>query len=290
MELIQDGPIYSKVKVQGDLVSQEGQRISFTPWKIPFIQYITIYKNLRRIDFTTEIHPEKGKYYRIRVAFPTTIKNGRIEHEIPFGKITRLQGEFAALNWMSYSDKEKGICLLNKGLPGNNVTDGIIVLSLMRSVAMEYKGPSKDAFEENTDHSFSYAIIPFSKAEEENLNFAWQAQQFNMPLYYHIEHNKGISSKQNKSISGLFTWEPRNVICSTLRMSGKKVVLRIYESEGRETKLKIISQLKISKIQETNCLEEPITDLKINENSFEVKLNPFEVKTFLLNFENHYIH
>ena len=284
MELIQDGPLYSKVKVQGDLVSQEGQRISFTPWKIPFTQYTTIYKNLRRIDFTTEIHPEKGKYYRIRAAFPTTIKNGRVDHEIPFGKITRPQGEFAALNWISYSDNEKGICLLNKGLPGNNVTDGIMMLSLMRSVAMEYKGPSKDAFEENTDHSFSYAIIPFSKAEEKNLNFSWQVQQFNMPLYYHIEDNKGISSKQDKGISGLFTWGPQNIICSALKMSNKKIILRVYESEGRKTECKIISSLKITKCEEANCLEESTTNLNLNGNSFEIKLTPFEIKTFLLDF------
>ena len=59
-------------------------------------------------------------------------------------------------------------------------------------------------------------------------------------------------------------------------------VLRVYESEGRETKCKIVSSLKIDRCFESNCLEEPIAELTVAGNSFEVNLSPFEIKTFVV--------
>ncbi len=274
VEIIENGPVRYRIRVQGELV--------FWAMKVAFVQYITMYRNLRRIDFQTEIVPEKGKHYRIRAAFPTTIKDGTIQHEIPFGKITRLEGEFPALNWISYSNEEKGVCLLNKGLPGNNVTDGIVMLSLMRSVAMENKGPSEAAFEEGTPHSFSYAIIPYRKSEEGDLHFAWEGQQLNLPLYYHIEDTESAHIERDKRISTFFEWAPCNVICSSLKMSGEKIVLRVYESEGKETRCRIMSSSKIDRCFESNCPEEPMAELTVAGNSFEVKLTPFEIKTFIL--------
>jgi alpha-mannosidase len=274
VELIENGPVRYRIRVQAEL--------AFWVMKVAFVQYITMYRNLRRIDFQTEIMPEKGKHYRIRAAFPTTIKDGTIQYEIPFGSITRPQGEFPALNWISYSNEGKGLCLLNKGLPGNNVTDGVVMLSLMRSVAMEYKGSSETAFEQGTPHSFSYAIIPYRKSEEGDLRFAWEGQRFNLPLYYRTEETESGHIERDKCISTLFEWTPRNVICSALKMSDEKIVLRVYESEGRETKCKIVSSLKIDRCFESNCLEEPIAELTVAGNSFEVNLSPFEIKTFVV--------
>ena len=54
------------------------------------------------------------------------------------------EGEYPALNWVDYQDDKKGICLINRGLPGNNVTDGVMMLSLFRAVDM---GPGKEKCE-----------------------------------------------------------------------------------------------------------------------------------------------
>ena len=51
--------------------------------------------------------------------------------EIPFGAIERPDSiEMPAQNWIDYSDGRHGLALLNRGLPGNNVSDGTMMLSL----------------------------------------------------------------------------------------------------------------------------------------------------------------
>ena len=90
-----------------------------------------------RIEVRTAILNNE-KFVRYRLLFPTAIRNGKSVHEIPFGAIERPDGiEFPAQNWIDYSDGEKGVALLNRGLPGNNVADGTILLSLMRCTSIE---------------------------------------------------------------------------------------------------------------------------------------------------------
>ena len=73
------------------------------------------------------------KYVRYQVLFPTTIADGKSTHEIPFGAIDRPEAiEFPAQNWVDYGDGRRGLALLNIGLPGNLVTDGTMMVSLLR--------------------------------------------------------------------------------------------------------------------------------------------------------------
>ena len=73
--------------------------------------------------------------------FPTTIKNGKIVHEIPFGSIERPNGiEFPAQNWADYSDGTNGLAILNRGLPGNLTSESTMMVSLMRSARIASYG------------------------------------------------------------------------------------------------------------------------------------------------------
>ncbi len=77
------------------------------------------------------------EFVRYRVVFPSTIQNGTAMEEIPFGAIERPERqEFPAQNWIDYGDGAHGLSLINQGLPGNNVADGELMLSLMRSARL----------------------------------------------------------------------------------------------------------------------------------------------------------
>ena len=92
-----------------------------------------LYNGIERIDFQTSI-VNNDKFVRYRLLFPTSIQNGRRFDEIPFGAIERPEKhELPAQNWFDWSDGKHGVALLNVGLPGSNVIDGNILLSLMRS-------------------------------------------------------------------------------------------------------------------------------------------------------------
>ena len=101
-----------------------------------FATTVRLYAGVRRVDITTEIL-NNDKFVRYRVLFPISIKKGEIFHEIPFAAIQRPSSqEYPAQNWIDYGDGTRGVALLNRGLPGNNVADGTMMLSLLRSARL----------------------------------------------------------------------------------------------------------------------------------------------------------
>ncbi len=86
---------------------------------------IRLVSGLRRIEFRTRILNHES-FVRYRVLFPTSIKDGVHTHEIPFGAVERPEGiEFPAQNWIDTTDGKRGVALINRGLPGNNVAGGV---------------------------------------------------------------------------------------------------------------------------------------------------------------------
>jgi len=267
VEIIEKGPIRTVVRVTGELL--------FWTIKVKFTQYIYLYRDLERIDFRVNISPS-GKHYRLRVCFPTSIKKGEIYNEIPFGSVKRPEGEFPAQNWISYGDNEKGLCLINKGLPGNNVTDRVMMLSLMRSAAMEYKGPSKGAFEEGVPHSFEYSLVPYAQRSSSSLTR--KGLEVNTPLV-------GLDLdpiKRDLSLNESFLEiEPDNVVLSILRKVDNGIALRVYEAKGEKCQGIIKFSRKLRNAEWTDLLGRSGKNIEIiSGNTLKFTLHPYQIKTF----------
>ena len=120
-----EGPVFSQFSVQHPLGSGS------------FATRVRLYQGVPRIDIQTRLLNNE-KFLRYRVLFPTSIREGKNTHEIPFGSLERpVEQEFPAQNWADYSDGSRGVALLNRGLPGNNVANGTLMLSLMRSARIQ---------------------------------------------------------------------------------------------------------------------------------------------------------
>jgi len=132
------GSHFSTEWVGGDGGTQSGSAFSEFHISHPFgdgsfATTVRLYPGVRRIDVKTRVVNE-DKFVRYRVSFPTSIRGGRRFDEIPFGAIERpMEQEFPAQNWVDLSDDARGVALLNRGLPGNNIADGTLMLSFMRS-------------------------------------------------------------------------------------------------------------------------------------------------------------
>ncbi len=122
-----------------------------------------------RIEVRTTLRNE-DRFVRYRASFPIAIHDGCRADEIPFGAIERPEGiEFPAQNWIDYGNGERGVALLNCGLPGNNVVDGTMLLSLMRCTSIVAYGfgggyepgmTSDTGFELGQERTFDYALAP----------------------------------------------------------------------------------------------------------------------------------
>ena len=111
-----DGPVFSEF------------HITHPFGKNHFATRVRLYHGVRRIDISTDLVNQE-EFVRYRVVFPTSITKGNVTGEIAFGAIERPERrEYPAQNWTDWSDGSKGLVLLNRALPGNNVASGEMML------------------------------------------------------------------------------------------------------------------------------------------------------------------
>ena len=241
------------------------------------VSRIYLSRNEKILRFKTTFVP-KGKRYRLRVAFPTSIQNGKIIHSIPFGFVERKEGECPAQNWLQYSDGEKGLCLLNRGLPGNNVTDGVLMLSLFRAVAMEDAGKNGEWFEEGIEHTFEYALRPFGK-KDTRYNPARTGETFNHPFYAVYPEEKGYMPEN----PGFVELKSGNVEISCIRNRGNAIELRLYETAGTGGKVSLFFSFRVKSCSIVDLKYHRKGKAEVKDNQISITLKPFEIVTITIN-------
>jgi len=277
---IRQGPVFSEYSVAHPFGS--GQ----------FATMVRLYQGIRRVDITTQLLNNE-KFVRYRALFPTTVKNGRNAHEIPFGTIERPLGiELPAQNWVDYSDGTRGIALLNRGLPGNNVAENTLMLSLMRSARIQayafhggYEpGVSSDSgLEVGKQITFRYAMLPHS-GDWREAGVPRAGHEFNHPL---IATTAEIHPGPLPKRWGLLEVSHPNVLVTTLKPGNNKTtIVRLYESSGKATpNVTIKLRSKLSSAEESNLIEEDGRRLSASNDTLQLNLGAYEIKTFKLRLE-----
>jgi alpha-mannosidase len=243
------------------------------------------------VDFATAIH-NKDAFVRYRLLVPTSIQGGRNFQETPFGAIERpMNQEFPAQNWIDYSDGGHGMTLVNRGLPGNNVADNTLMLSLMRSSRIQsygigggFEGQGSDSgLELGKELIFHYALVPHAGDWREAQAYR-VGLEFNNPLLVRkaSPHEGILPGKWS-----LVEVSPANVVLSALKPANDgATVLRVYEASGKATTgatLKFFT--RVESAQNVNLMEDSGDELKAQNNTVRFDLHPFEIKTFKLRLE-----
>ena len=256
-----------------------------------FSTRVRLYRDVQRVDFHTTIL-NNDAFVRYRLLVPTSIQDGHNFQEIPFGAIERpMNQEFPAQNWSDYSDSRHGLALLNRGLPGNNVSDGTLMLSLMRSARIQsygigggFEGQGSDSgLELGKQLTFHYALVPHA-GDWRDARAYRSGLEFNNPLLVRkaAPHEGILAGKW-----GLVEVSPANVVLSALKPAADgATVLRVYEASGKATTgatLKVFARMKSA--QAANLMENSGNELKLQNNILRFDLHPFEIKTFKLRLE-----
>jgi alpha-mannosidase len=254
-----------------------------------FATSVRMYAGLRRIDIRTEILNNE-ELVRYRVLFPTSVRSGSNTHAIPFGAIDRPEKrEWPAQEWIDYNDGARGLAILNRGLPGSNVSEGTLMVSLMRSarlIAYGYIGGYEPGVSSDTGLqlgkrlTFHYALVPHAGD--------WRTARVDKAG---IEFNNPLIARTTRSHAGLLPkrWSLLSVSNDQAVLTALKpgrngdVVLRVYEATGRAAKgVRIRLERALTAAKETNLIEDPVADVPVHENGFAFDLRPFEIKTFQL--------
>jgi alpha-mannosidase len=271
------GPVFSEYRVSHPFGSGD------------FVTRIRLYTRIPRVDIHTEIL-NNDKLVRYRVLFPTSIRDGKRVDEIPFGAIERPSSqEFPAQNWFDYGNGTQGVAVLNRALPGSNVVDGTLLVSLMRSARITAY-PSVEGYEQGISSdsglelgkrlTFDYALVPHSGDWRQSEVYR-AGMEFNNPL---------IARKAARHVGslpkrwGLLEVSHPNVVVSTLKPGREGgAVLRVYEASGQSTPgVKIRLAAELESAFEANLLEQSAGKLQVQDNSLQFDLGPFQIKTFQL--------
>jgi alpha-mannosidase len=254
-----------------------------------FATRVRLYAGLPRIDIQTTLVNQDEKV-RYRAAIPTCIQGGSIAYEIPFGTIERPEGEFPAQNWIDYSAKGQGLTLLNRGLPGNNVVDGVMLLSLMKCTNLEggygdlKLGPvTMAAFEKGKNHVFDYALIPHAD-DWRSVQAYRKGAEFNTPLIAYKPGKKAGSLPPRMSFIKILGEEGRSgsIIISSVKACPGGMIVRAYEAEGEPVKNVSLEFAWTSRqAYEVNLIEKGDQAIPLENGGKQITLSfgTFEIKT-----------
>jgi alpha-mannosidase len=193
---------------------------------------------------------------------------------------------------VDYGDDQRGIALLNRGLPGNVVTEGTMMLSLMRStriVAYGFGGgyepgmTSDSGFELGKERTFDYALVPHSGDWREAAVYR-HGLEFNNPLLAcKAASHAGLLPKR----WGLLEISHPNVVVSAAKPGPQgSTIVRVYEAAGKATAgVTIRLSGKIAKAEEANLMENPIGKVEAADCALKFDLRAFEIKTFRLELQ-----
>ena len=152
------GPVFSELRVARPFGSGR------------FATTVRVYAGLRRIEITTQAG-QSGEVCPLPGAVPDDDHSrARARMRFPFGSIDRPAAiEFPAQNWVDHGDGRHGLAVLNIGLPGNLVTDGTMMVSLLRAHTLGAYGfgggyepgmSSDSGYQLGQERTMQYALVP----------------------------------------------------------------------------------------------------------------------------------
>ena len=217
------------------------------------------------------------KHKLLKVAFPVNAYAGEAIHETQFGYVKRPthrsyqtdkdRYEVCNHRYTALTDGAHGAAVLNDGKYGVNVVDNEIRLTLLKSAMM----PDQNA--DRGEQHFTYAFYPFDGAFADS-DVPHQAAELNEPM---------VTSANCDAIGPIFLPNRKNIIVDTIKPADtakNALLVRAYEAMGMKTNAAFSVAKNITKVVETDMLEENIRDVDTSC----VQFSQFEIKTFLLYF------
>lgn len=224
------------------------------------------------ITFKHHVNWQDNKYM-LRSNFNLDIKSDFAVSDIQFGKIKRTrknktleeiaQYEICAQQYVDIYDKTMGAALINKTKCGYYIKNNDLELDLLRST--NHPCVNGDIGETSYEYALYLHLGNDNKAKVDKVAYIFNSDFL-------------MSSRKIKLLE---TFNMKNddleYSCLKNKYKGEGVIIRIYERNGRKTKLDLTkTSLKDKKVSLVNFIEEVIKEDITNET---LEFRPFEVKT-----------
>ncbi len=231
----------------------------------------------------------------LKVVFPVNVMQGKAFYEQPYGYIQRHTDgqEWVAQNWVALSTDAHGVALLNDGKYGFDIRDNVMRMSVVRGAR------DMDPRMDEGVHPFRYALYSHAGDWREG-DVPRAAMELNQPMIPMQEpmHDGALPNWARKNDWSLpaehsfFGCNSDHVVVSALKVqqgdwSPHNVILRLFETEGRDDRVTVTLPAPARSVVETNHIEEVLSDqpeIRISKNRFTVDIGHHQVRTFMIEF------
>ncbi|MFH1149057.1 MAG: glycoside hydrolase family 38 C-terminal domain-containing protein [Actinomycetota bacterium] len=262
VRVAEPGPLRATVEVRGKVGRSR------------FVQRISLAAGSPRIDLETEVD-FRDRGCRLRAVFPAGLSGGTWTHEVPFGWIRRPGHELPALNYTDLTLGNRGVTLVNHGIPGNKHDRGTIYLTLMRSTDKIYLWDAGPGALELGRQVFRYALYPHLGGPVEAGSTARACERNNGPRAFVVRGApRGVGA-------GALECDDLNVLVTALERRGDTVMARLSEMGGEDRTVGLRLGWEASGAWKADLLEHKEQELALNGTALEVPLGKFEIATVL---------
>lgn len=282
MQVIESGPVRATVEVVGDFDGCTRR------------QRISVYEGIRRIDFETELE-FRGQERRVRLNFPLNVYTNSVTVGSQFAAEVRavmprgscveacnVGNLFHALDWVDCQGPDLGICFSGIGLHEFEFKDGVLSVTLLRSVNYLSRGKDDVVMETQTaretgTHSFRYSIIPHQG--KWNRAKVWRSSmEHRLPLMAIVQETAGGTLPPEASFLEIQGMDLALSCLKPTENSGE-FILRLYEMDGDEGIATLKSFYELESVHLIDLCERDIGEMGFQGNIFRLPFGPHSIMT-----------
>lgn len=245
-----------------------------------FTQEIILYDSLPTIEIAVKVDWWED-HVLCKVAFPVDVQSTWATYEIPFAAIERpttrntdwerARFEVPAIRWADLSDGSYGVSLLNESKYGYDTKDSVLRLTLLRSPLWP------DPMADRGKHELAYALYPHH-GDWREADTVRRGYEFNTPL--HAVFTEPHPGDWPTTMS-FFEADADNIVLAAVKKAEDRetLILRLYESEGRDTSTRLRLFFTPKKTVLCDLMENRKESLSFADGAIELRFKKWEVKT-----------
>jgi len=268
------------------------------------VQRVILYRALKQIDFETDLLQWDGtKYREFRLAFPVRMPKGQVAYEVPFGALEVGKDEMKGAagerylqevstvhprsiqSWISVSDSGFGVTMSSSvavwdyrdptGPSGGATLLQPILLASRRSCHGE-----GNWYLQEGDHHYSFSLTSHRPGWRNGRQFGAGA---NVPITVICNPSLAPERSLPEQLS-FFSTDAVNVVLSTMKKSDDddRVVLRVWESEGKEATPALRLHWPMRSAERTNIIEEEGMPTAVGRDGVTIAVGHYSIETLRL--------
>ncbi len=266
-------------------------------------QNIQVFKELKKIEYHTRILNWEGILYReFREAFPLNQPGGKVAYEVPFGVVRVGDDEMkgpagerytkpctemhprSILNWISSSNEKFGVSLSSSVIAWDYVDNyhqtGLPVLQPVLLASRKSCHGEGNDYLQTGDHEFSFSFSSHKPGWENGYRSGVEA---NHPFFVVLDPYQ-MAKPELPEQQSFFSLDKVNTMITAIKKSedGDGIIIRWYETEGKNTELTLNSYFKIREAKGVNLIEEPEKGIPFKNKSVSLKTTKYSIETIQL--------